>query len=417
MPGESQRINYTMSIMIDGLIPAGENTLWIGGRWHYEPGMGGGSISEAGIPLHIAPVTSAGFTETFAEFYIGPNDSDFIDVEIINNGNVLDPEMELQLLGLEETSESDLYIDYTLDVSSDFCSIRVFTGDVRPEDEWDIVVNMIDVKNESILDSFEFTIIIMESSIPGDDDEPPVGDDDDEPPTELLSFDECRRSYTDDLDDEVYYSVTMSDVNFKIGENPKVDAKKVDVYRENDELVIKIEARGQARGWSYPYVFILPDDSMKQGGIYQDDIMSARLIEYEPPYVVASNDIFAKGDYWISEVVREGNFFEVRGEMAFLMESGMDENFEVFVKLVDADPTFLWEENIEDMEIEVVIDFARFGAGEVYDEEKPKPREPTSIGDVLKYAGIALIVIVLILVVLLVIYFGFIRKKRKRVLE
>jgi hypothetical protein len=410
MPGVTYSSNFTMLVTIDGFVPAGENDIYIGGTWIHQPGPTGGSISPTTMPVYVAPVVSAGFIRPYDDFTIDPNENDTGDTEFIINGNVKEPQLELEFIGLEDTSESDLYITYTLSLSMicNWWHIEVFTGDVQPEDEWDVTVNMIDIVNDTILDSFDFTITIAE---------PEPRNNHDEDPIELLSAEKCDRQYEDDMKDELFYRATLYESEWEKGTHPKVDATEVLVYREKDDLVVATIAVGTIGGFTVPMIYILPDDSFEQRDMYIEDIETANILEYEPPYVLASNDMFSKGEYWQAELERAGNVLRARGSLEQLMEFGLDENFEVFVQLLDLDPSFLLAEDIYDMEIELVVDYCGFGAGDIKVEERPDPLQPMSIGEALKYIGIGAGALILIVFIIIFIALRKAKKKRRSLLK
>ncbi|MFW3145223.1 MAG: hypothetical protein ACMUIE_00240 [Thermoplasmatota archaeon] len=426
MPGETRTQNYTLQLRLDKDVPAGENWISIFGRWSYSPGIMGGTTPAGSSPLFISPVVSAGFDESEHAVYIEIGEELEYSIDILNNGNVYDAELSVDIEGIGDAAREDIDIEHDIEYTGEYgeklgeLTLYLDASYAEEEAEVGLELQLYDAQRTRELHNAVFTITMGSAPVPppaDDDDILPPDDDEPEIPIELLDADLCRRSYTDDKGDEVYIRATWDMMNYNIGRNPQVDVRTMDVRRDGEDLVIEINTGGPVRGWTGATAYILADDSHNQRNYYKEDIEDGSILQYEPNNALASNSIFASGDFWYTTVERSGSRLTLRGDLGELMEMGLDVNFEVFVMLADADPAFLFEEDVEDMVIELIFDYAGHGSGKVQEEPTPEPTEPAISMDeysIMKYGGIALGVIALVVVVIISVFSLARRRKRAK---
>ncbi len=437
MPGETQSQNFTLHVLLDQSVPAEYNEIEISGSWQNQPGMMGGEIPlTTRTPLHVAPVVSAHFNSNDDHFDLESYGEATQTNPIIINGNVFDPLLDIRIDGEERAL--DRGIEFTLEMGEEVdvgnyllnFMIKVSVNDIKLGTITEVDIILVDTESGRELDIYNVVVEIVQTkqtqTDPYDDGDiptkQPVSDDEvdnDANDVQLLDSSCCERHYEDDVGDDIFILGSIYSYEYEIGSRPQVDARSMNVWRENDELHIKVMTGAQVEGWTVMMVYILPDDSNKQGNIYQEDLEDATFLEYEPNKVLASNDIYAKGGYWPVELVRNGNSISAVGSVSDLMEFGLDADFEVFVQLLDLDPDLLMMDDIYELEIEMVVDYIGSGAGDVKDSSTPDPDkpslmvEPDDIGGNILRIGIGAVIIGLIVAVIVFTVVKVRNKKKK----
>ncbi len=412
-PGQTLSSNYTMSVVIDSSVPAGENIVHIGGRWYHDPVPTGGEIPYGGGPLHIAPVVSAGFDDYDSRIIMLPNDDDRVKAELIINGNVKDPYLIFQIDGMDEAVDGGFSITPEL-VSDTALHIILSSKNVEPLTNWDFKVHMLDEINDRELDSFEFTIEITdEPPTDDDDDDPPIGDDDDEEPLELLTEAQCRRTYTDAVGDDLHFWAETDDAGVQLGDHPGVDITNMVVERDEDDLVITITTSGIIDEYTLFEIYFLPVNDHEQPPVDTDPSSSDDFPDYSPPNYIASTESYLLWVDWYVEEEIYGNTCTITGSLWDLMNEGLTEDFEVFIEVSLAD----WDLDLfgpGGFAVFKTVDYAGSGAWEV--EDVKESSRDTSYDFSFLIVPVIVIVVVILLLILGVIFF-IITRRRKSIFD
>ncbi len=266
---------------------------------------------------------------------------------------------------------------------------------------------------------------VDDDDTPVDDDDPPV-DDDDEPLT--WTKEQCERSYIDASGDDVTYWSTLdnsleSDSGVELDQNSRLDIRKVEVFKEEESLVVEIDMRSIPEygitntGVYNVYLYFLDRDS----GHTQPPLDLGRdpdltKEDYQPSSALATTSIFHSGSYWMCEEEVRGSSYFIKGSISSLIYSGVDPDFELFVKVEYIDlENFVTEDSLN---VRITTDYAGFGAWEVdssllYIEGSDQSLGIFGSGNMLIYG--ASIIVIAVLAVAIFIYFVVKKKTRKTV--
>jgi hypothetical protein len=376
-PGQNQSQNFTLNVYLDEYIPAGDNSIEVGGAWQNDPGLLGGEIPLIStLPVHILPVTSAYFWEEGYDVILDADDHSWARSFISPNGNDYNPSLALRLDGDATNIGVEITYSFTSDVTwnekTAIVSLNFYSDDAISGTSTEVTLVLLDIENDRELDSQVISIEIEEGYIPpppddGDDGDPPVVDD-------LWPSEECERTYSDENGDDLsYWSYIDIALNFAsgidLGQNPAVDIREVRSFRNNDNLVVEIEMYGQPEmgvqdsGIWNPYVYFLDPKSDHSQPVPQfENLEDTSYQDYQPSEAAISNSIFHSSRLWkpIIEVV--GNKYVIEGPIISLMESGLNSDFQIFVKVKYND--FTEDESVEEdsLDVRTTYDFAGEGA-------------------------------------------------------
>lgn len=428
MPGETVSVNFTLTLVIDNSVPAGENSILIGGRWYHQPGPTGGNIDPYWAPIHISPVISASFDEvSFDTVEMYPREEEWRWIPIINTGNVREPSLAVEIDGITEAARNGIVVLGTIETESldpdddhhFFLELYMETINSPGNTGYGFEVTLIDDLNGTEFDSFEFSIEILE-----EDEEPPVGDDDDddpwwwddddvEEPIELLTFEQCKRTYTDAHGDDLeYWADDQGDAGVSKGVKSDVDINQVTARREGDDLVITVTTYDIIDEWTTVAIYILPDDTYQQPSMNVDPRTGDDIPDYEPEDYIDSTLY----NWWVDEETSGKSHITI-WSLESLMEEGLTEDFEIFVRVSTFDADI--QGPILDPDYVVAyynVDYAGSGAWEVGEVDGSSPNfDQDSIFKKL-LIPIVVIVVVLLFVIIGSIYFV-ISRRQKRILN
>lgn len=439
MPGDTLTQNYTLFLRLNDHVPAGDNVLSIYGHWFQAPDPIGKPVPSETTPLHIAPVVSAGFGKHRNDISLTTNDSDQEIITLYNHGNEFDPELSIEIKGVEDAEEKGIELIPVLIIDNPgsddigYVDLEIFTQNADPGTQLEIELVLIDEESGREVDSTDIEIKILEEyEPPVDDDDPPVDDDDppvdddDEPLT--WTHEQCERSYLDASGDDVTYWSTLdtslkSDSGVDLDQNSRLDIRKVEVLKEEGNLVVEIDMRSTPEygitdtGVYNVYLYFLDKDS----GHTQPPLDLGRdpdLVkeDYQPSSAVATTSLFHGGSYWMCEMEIRGSSYFIKGSISSLISSGVDPDFELFVKVEYTDlENFVTEDSLN---VRITTDYAGFGAWEVdpsllYIEGSDQDLGIFGSGNILIYG--ASVMVIAVLAVAILIYFVVRKKSRKTV--
>ncbi|MGA1820114.1 MAG: hypothetical protein ACMUHU_03795 [Thermoplasmatota archaeon] len=263
---------------------------------------------------------------------------------------------------------------------------------------------------------------VEENPPPDDDDEPPVDDDeeppvgdDDEEPIELLTAQQCERTYVDEQGDDLgYWADDNNDAGVEKGVMPGVDIKQVTSRRDGDDLVITVTTFDTIDEWTSVIIYILPDDTYHQAPLDLDPQTGDDIPDSKPGDHIDTN-LF---NFWIEEK-RLGNSFTATWSLESLMEDGLTPDFEIFVQVLHFDAAISGPITDPDHVIAYYnVDYAGSGAWVVgnLEERSGDPDIDTGISPLAFMIPVVVILVAIALLVILVAYV-IIREKRKRLFD
>ncbi|MFO8052045.1 MAG: hypothetical protein R6V01_10180, partial [Thermoplasmatota archaeon] len=425
-PGETQVQNFTLFIKLNQTVPSGENTVVVGGRWSNEPGVIGGDLNNVVLPLHIAPVVCAGFGEEHLRATMEIDDSRSVSIDIYNGGNDFEPPLAMEIIGLDEAAGRGIYVSHELVIDSPGpevigdSGIELVTEDAAPGTvELDLILS--DQESGRELHNAVLEIEVLEPV------EPPVGDDDDEEPPvqdELWSEDECQRTYADASQDDITYwssfdSLLRRESGMEIGQNPNVDIRMVETYREGENLVVVLDMNGRpelgitSSGITNVYIYFLDAEQQHQQPPMD---MSGEGDLYEPSSAIATNQLtYTGGSFWKTESKVQGTNYVIKGAISSLINSGVEPDFDLFVKVAYNDLEDTEEDSID---FRTTVDYAAEGAWKVDRTlvlQQQDEGEGSGVGQSAVYALLAALMI--IAVVVLTGSFWYTARRRKKLLR
>ncbi|MGA1822484.1 MAG: choice-of-anchor T family protein [Thermoplasmatota archaeon] len=179
-----EELPFELDLWVGKMTPAGQNTVSIGARWSYSPGVLGGTVPPSTAIIEVTEYPD-GVLDAPNTFTVAEGITDQLDFFVMNTGNV-DTRYILEYDGVRDAENLDVEIlglVDTLDVSFDdeeAVTLTLIASDVREGDEFTLEITLMNADME-VFDTASIQIVLVEEAEPPppDDDEP---DDDDTPP-------------------------------------------------------------------------------------------------------------------------------------------------------------------------------------------------------------------------------------------
>jgi hypothetical protein len=182
-----------------------------------------------------------------------------------------------------------------------------------------------------------------------------------------MTAEECVRSYSDDSRDTWDFSIRSQEefssvtLQMKRGTRAKVDITSVRSYKEDDDLVVEVEFRGDPEGLPSCEVYFVNRSFEMPSLEYELGLKSKYFPDiFFPIDVILSTDYDANGETWWIEPETDGYIIRFREDLFMVEWDGLEPDFEIFVIAVDGETSL----SVYDASGDLHWDYAGYGVTE-----------------------------------------------------